>query len=296
MTQSFSIEGRFIKLRASIPSLSSETDLSLPFDFTDPHPVHYQLQTLSLQHELPEEQIITQVDLNHYIGQSISIEYLGKISCIYCGRKTKKPYGDGLCYPCFMEQPTAAECIIRPALCRAHLGEGRDPLWEKEHHLQPHYVYLVLSSKYKVGVTRDWPTRWLDQGADEVKVIAKTPYRQLAGIIELELSQYYSDKLAWQSMLKGLILPHGNLETEAIRIVDLLPPDLRQYCTPHSGILKLHYPKVDTPKKVKSQKLDKVGSISGTLLGIKGQYLIFDEDRVINIRRHSGFHARICID
>ena len=57
------------------------------------------------------------------------------------------------------------ECVIKPELCRAHLGEGRDMEWEREHHLKDHYVYLAVSSGVKVGITRDTqvPTRWIDQ-------------------------------------------------------------------------------------------------------------------------------------
>ena len=65
-----------------------------------------------------------------------------------------------------MKSPQNSECIIRPELCRAHLGEGRNPDWEKEHHLQPHIVYLAQTDVIKVGVTRSTqvPTRWIDQG------------------------------------------------------------------------------------------------------------------------------------
>jgi len=40
---------------------------------------------------------------------------------------------------------------------------------------------------------------------------------------------------------------------------------------------------------VKSVNFDKMPEISGMLNGIKGQYLLLDDDRVLNIRRHTGY-------
>ena len=34
---------------------------------------------------------------------------------------------------------------------------------------------------------------------------------------------------------------------------------------------------------------DKQAEIEGCLAGIKGQYLIFDDNRVLNIRKHNGY-------
>ena len=53
------------------------------------------------------------------------------------------------------------------------------------------------------------------------------------------------------------------------------------------------YPVLSYPEKVKSLTLDKVPHIEGTLEGIKGQYLLFDGGRVMNVRRHSGYRVRI---
>ena len=44
------------------------------------------------------------------------------------------------------------------------------------------------------------------------------------------------------------------------------------------------------PEKVKSLKLDKVKVIESKLVGIKGQYLIF-EDGVMNVRSQSGYRV-----
>jgi hypothetical protein len=49
---------------------------------------------------------------------------------------------------------------------------------------------------------------------------------------------------------------------------------------------------LEYPLKVKSFNLDKTPTIGGTLMGIKGQYLIFDTG-VINMRKYGGYHLSL---
>jgi hypothetical protein len=50
---------------------------------------------------------------------------------------------------------------------------------------------------------------------------------------------------------------------------------------------------IEFPEKVKSVGFDKVPTIQGKLMGIKGQYLIFDGGLVLNIRKHTGYYVEI---
>ncbi|MBL4585744.1 MAG: DUF2797 domain-containing protein [Flavobacteriales bacterium] len=232
--------------------------------------------------------------VNDLLGKKISIEFNGRINCVSCGKITKKSFGGGFCYPCFATAPESAECIIRPELCEGHLGKGRDPEWEERHHVQPHYVYLALSSGLKVGITRDTqiPTRWIDQGASSAIILAEVPYRRLSGDIEVALKEFHSDRTNWQRMLKNEVL-QDDLIIRKQEAKNHLPSDLQQYVTDDKKIWQLEFPSLDTPLKVKSQKLEKVFSLEGVLTGIKGQYLIFDNQNVINIRSHAGYQVSI---
>lgn len=238
-----------------------------------------------------------EIMMNDLIGKDINIDYEGVIHCRVCGRKIKKAYGEGFCYPDFLKSPQNSPCIIHPEKCEAHLGKGRDMEWEKAHHLQPHIVYLALSSGLKVGVTRatQVPTRWIDQGAWKAGVIAETPYRRLAGEIEVALKQYVSDKTPWQKMLKNVLAEDVLLEQELPKIRKLIENEFGEYIVEEekNGIMEIVYPVVDYPTKVKSVTLDKVPKVSGQLMGIKGQYLIFEEGKVINIRRHTGYEITL---
>lgn len=257
------------------------------------------LEKMSVKHADPVRYTLQlgedAVEMNELIGREISINFTGEIRCILCDRVTPKAYGQGFCYPCFRDAPENSECIVRPELCRGHLGEGRDPEWEEEHHNKPHAVYLALSSAVKVGVTR-WtqiPTRWIDQGAAQAIVVARTPYRQLAGAIEIASKELYTDRTNWQRMLKDERLEAADLLAERERLLSTLPGELAEYGVRDSGPLAIDYPLEVAPEKVRSVNLDKQPILTGRLSGIRGQYLVLDEGVVINIRRFSGYIVQL---
>ncbi|MCB0795378.1 MAG: DUF2797 domain-containing protein, partial [Flavobacteriales bacterium] len=138
--------------------------------------------------------------LDEWVGREIQIRATGEMTCVSCGRTVRKFYGQGFCFPCLRDAPEASECIVRPELCQAHLGKGRDVEWERRHHDTEHVVYLSRTGGIKVGVTRSdqVPVRWIDQGAVEAVIIARTPYRQLAGLIEVELKKHFKDRTDWR--------------------------------------------------------------------------------------------------
>ena len=232
-----------------------------------------------------------EININDLIGKDIAMTFSGKMQCMSCGN-FKKIFAQGFCFDCFQKAPEAAPCIINPELCEAHLGKGRDPAWEDAHHNQPHVVYLAVSSALKIGVTRatQVPTRWIDQGASFAIKVAEVPYRRLAGEIEVALKGTFTDKTPWQRMLKNEIADI-DLEEEKWQIEELLPMDLGEYMSEDDEIWEINYPVLEFPEKVKSQRLDKVPKIEGKLLGVKGQYFILDENRVMNIRNHEGYYV-----
>lgn len=238
----------------------------------------------------------TNIRLNDYIGKHVRLAFTGDINCPSCDKKVNKLY-QGFCYDCFSESSNASECILKPELCEAHLGKGRDVQWEEDHHNKPHYVYLALTSALKVGVTRDVqvPTRWIDQGAWRVIKLAKTPYRRLAGEIEVALKAHLTDKTPWQAMLKNETKDGVNLLSEKQRIAALLPEDYKQYVTDENEVYEFNYPVFSYPEKIKSKKFDKESVIEGVFLGVKGQYLIF-EDCVVNIRSHEGYNVEFSVN
>ena len=233
-----------------------------------------------------------EVNMNDLVGKDIALVFEGKINCVLCDRRIKKVFGQGLCYPCFANAPENAECIIRPELCEAHTGGGRDPEWEKANHAQEHYVYLALSSAIKVGVTRSQqiPTRWIDQGASKAIRFALVPYRRLAGEIEVALKKHLTDRTDWRKMLKNEVNLELDLLSKKQELKKELATGFQEYITEEDEVVSIEYPVERFPLKVKSVGFDKLPTIEGKLSGIKGQYLIFSDERVLNMRKHSGYN------
>lgn len=237
------------------------------------------------------------IPLSGFISHEFTLRFTGAKTCISCGKRVKKFYGQGTCYPCFRDAPEASPCIIRPELCLAHRGEGRDVQWELDHHMQEHFVYLSYTGGVKVGVTRSTqvPVRWIDQGAVLAVPIARVPYRQLAGAIEVDLKRLFSDRTDWRKMLWPVNEASGRTALEEARALAIaqVDPAVAMYMLPEEPLVHLQYPLHQVPPKLVSVQLDKFPEISGKLLGIKGQYLVWSDGLVLNVRNHTGYHVEL---
>jgi hypothetical protein len=251
------------------------------------------------QYQLPLKDVLDDhelVDMNALVGKEISMRFEGDINCVVTGKKIKKTFGDGMSYDAFINSPMAVESIIRPELSRIHEGIAlRDKEWEEAHHNQPHIVYLSLTSGIKVGVTRvtNIPSRWIDQGAVEAILFAETPYRQLAGLIEVAMKDHIADKTNWRSMLKNVFVNETSLVETKEELLNELPEDYYDFVSDDDNVVKINFPVLEYPDKVSSLKFDKEPVIEGVLKGIKGQYLLLSGDRVINLRSHSGYRITL---
>ena len=251
------------------------------------HPIDYYLKISDRE-----------VYINELIGKKISFEFNGQINCIHCAKLTKTSFSQGFCYNCMQTAPEADESIMRPELSMAQFGIAKDLKWAKEHDLIDHFVYLSVTSGLKVGVTRyhQVPTRWIDQGAVRAIKLAQTPNRHIAGIIECSLKKYVTDKTSWQAMLKGEYDASIDLVFEKNKLAQKLHPEFQKYLVYDNDILEINYPGDIVFDKVNSVGFDKMNKIEGDLVKIKGQYLIFQNEMVLNIRKHSGYYVTFKIN
>lgn len=236
------------------------------------------------------------INMNQLLEKTISIQFV-KYQCLNCGAD-KPIYRQGFCRTCFFEIPQAADWIMRPELSTAHLGkEDRDLEYEKKVQLQPHIVYLANSSNVKVGVTRksQVPTRWIDQGAHEAIEIVEVPNRYLAGITEVALKDYVSDKTNWRTMLKNEIQDEDLVEWRE-RLKKYIPEEATDYYIESNTETNIEFPVNKYPEKLKSLNLVKQQQYMGKLVGIKGQYLIFEDNTVFNVRANEGLFVNISIN
>jgi hypothetical protein len=228
------------------------------------------------------------LNMNQLINKEISLKFV-TYECLNCHLE-KEIYRQGYCKSCFFDAPNAGDWIMRPELSKAHLDEeDRDLTYEKSVQLQPHIVYLANSGNVKVGVTRKTqvPTRWIDQGAHEAIEIVEVPNRYLAGITEVALKEHVGDKTNWRKMLKNDI-EDANLLVWREKLKDFIPEEAKQYFIENNAETHLKFPVLKYPEKPKSLNLIKTPSYKGRLVGLKGQYLIFEDQTVFNVRSNEG--------
>jgi len=244
-----------------------------------------------------------EIPVNDLIGKPLRLEYLGAIHCTHCGRKTKTSFSQGYCYPCMTKLAQCDVCIMSPERCHYDAGTCREPSWGEQFCMTDHVVYLANSSGVKVGITRatQLPTRWLDQGASQALPIVRVATRQQSGLVEDLFRSQVADRTNWRALLKGDAAPVDLAEVRDM-LFDTCGAGLSmlqerfglQAIQPlhDTPVLEIRYPVEAYPAKITSFNLDKNPIAEGTLLGIKGQYLIFDTG-VINIRKYTAYQLAV---
>lgn len=237
------------------------------------------------------------IALTPFLEKPLHLHYTGNIFCIQCGRKTDKSFQQGYCFPCYRRLLECNLCIIHPERCQVEQHLCPEDDWAHEQCHGAHIVYLANSSGLKVGITRwqNQPSRWMDQGAAQALPIFKTENRYQAGLIEVALKAYVADKTNWRNLLKqnaeplNLIKERDRLLQEAkeplLSVQERYPEEIAVL---NESVKDFRYPVLQYPEKITSLSFDKQPAVGGNLLGIKGQYLIFDSG-VINIRKFSGY-------
>jgi hypothetical protein len=245
----------------------------------------------------------SQIIMNQLLEKRVRLRSLGEIKCLNCGKRTKKSFSQGFCYPCFKRLPQCDVCIMSPEKCHFQEGTCRDSGWGERNCFVPHTVYLANSSGVKVGITRGTqvPTRWIDQGAIQALPIFNVQTRLQSGLVERIYGEHISDRTNWRAMLKGEVALL-DLERKRDEMLDQCMAEITALQNVHgihaiqplhdSKVLAIEYPVIQYPTKVVSHNLDKTPEVEGVLLGIKGQYLILDTG-VINLRKFTSYQIEL---
>ncbi len=272
-----------------------------------------QLYKMAVRHSDPieysfvlkqDDKLLDELPLvNSYLGKQLSLEFTGKINCIACNRAISKTFNQGYCFPCMQTLAACDMCVLKPHLCHFDRGTCREPEWGMAHCFVPHILYLANSSGVKVGLTRETqvPTRWMDQGAVQSLAIMRVQSRYQAGLLEHAFAHTISDKTDWRKMLRGangredLVAVRNDLFiTHASKIQEIASKfnfgDIEMLLD--QEVQNFNYPVLEYPSKIHSLSFEKTPKITGTLVGIKGQYLMFDTG-VINMRKYTGYHVAV---
>ena len=253
-----------------------------------------------MKHTAPGEleYFLGEIKISDAIGSSIELSFTGNIECVGCARKIKKTFNQGYCYPCFQSRAGCDICIVKPELCHFAKGTCREPEWGEENCRVDHLVYLSNSTDLKVGITR-LPKkfeRWGDQGAVAGIELAIVSERLHAGLIEVALKEYVSDKTDWRGLIKG-VSGDVDLVAERERLAEYVPKefesdivDFDEFTTPHEII----FPVNKYPAKAKTLNFDKTPEVKGVLEGIRGQYLFVD-GAALNMRKFAGYELEVSV-
>jgi len=95
-------------------------------------------------------------------------------------------------------------------------------------------------------------------------------------------------------MLKNEIA-HEDLVTRIQKLKQYIPDEAKEYYIASNSETNIHFPVLQYPKKPKSLNLDKTPDYTGKLVGIKGQYLIFEDETVFNVRSSEGYVVAISV-
>lgn len=261
-------------------------------------PVNYYFKVVNYKSSRGNDYTEEKISLNEFVGKKIKLEFSGEIRCVDCGSVTKKTFGGGSCYNCFQSLASNDMCIMRPSQCHFHLNTCREPEWGKDNCFKPHIVYLANTTGLKVGITKENPysKRWVDQGARQGLPIFRVQSRKDSGILEDELSKFVSDKASWQQLISS--------DSQSVDLIEESKKLFSQIDISKKGfepeilspeVTEIVYPVLSYPSKKVSLKPDPNKPLESILIGIKGQYLLFEEGGM-NIRSLEGYSVRLSTD
>ncbi|MDH3004553.1 MAG: DUF2797 domain-containing protein [Candidatus Shikimatogenerans sp. JK-2022] len=209
-------------------------------------------------------------------------------------------FKDGFCKNCYFENFYLG--IYHPIKCTSHLNiEYKNLKYEKTIELQKHIIYISITGNTKVGITikNNFYNRLMDQGAIKAIIIAITPNRYLSGKIEKISKNFISDRTNYINMLTNNFKKDINL----IKIKKKIFKFILKYYTIYKNFLyknnkiyKFYYPVLKYPtNKIYNFSFRNNLRLKEKLIGLKGQYLIFTNKKVLNIRNHIGYYLNLYI-
>lgn len=138
----------------------------------------------------------------------------------------------------------------------------------------------------------------MDQGAILSIILAITPNRYIAGIIENISKKFLSDRTNYRKMLIINNIKTNNLLFIKNKLYNYIFKNFiiySKYLNINNKIYKFKYPILKNIRKIILFNRKKNNIIFSKLIGIKGQYLIFSNKTVINIRNFIGYIIDIII-
>ena len=243
--------------------------------------------------------------LNELLGRTLAIRFDGRITCQYCGNVTRKSYGEGYCYPCFKTLARCDLCVVSPDRCHyaarhvSRTAVGRELLYAAAPRVSRE---LGRARRWASRTPANVPMRWLDQGATQAVVVMRTQSRFQAGCVEAALARHVSDRTEWRNLVGRDAQRARSRGADASDCAARRPtrsPRWNERFPRRACVGGKTRRRCGSTIRSTSYAGPPIGlslepgiAVGGTLLGIKGQYLMFDSG-VFNVRRHTSYHVDV---
>jgi len=236
------------------------------------------------------------------VGESLRVTLHEEHVCANCGEKlSESKYS--VCYDC-KQRPPFTQCIKTPGTDCTN-ADCPFPDYKRDACDHTYVVYLVTKGDVKVGISRSDRRlqRWAEQGASHAIVVAETPNRKSAGLIEEALSDRFETQSS-SSWYEPRTSPVEDLVEATRTAPEYIPDDSRLYACltlndldetviadrvvsiPHRAT------GVDHAHGVTRPELAVGDSGEGTILGVRGS-VILTNSFALNLKKRQGYCATI---
>lgn len=229
-------------------------------------------------------------DLAGLVGEEIRVEIQSGFRCQHCGdRADTSP-----CQEC-QSKPPHQQCVFTPGTSCTY-QDCPFPAFKRRSCAHDFVVYLVAKDGVKAGITRAdrYVSRWAEQGATHGMIVARTPNRRVAGIVEDALEAVVSTE-STKDWYEPLAEPKQALIQAAESCRDVLTGPLEPISTLPADVTTLENRIVSVPAHFRGDdatvatlpELTVDERLRSEVLGVRAQILAI-QDAVVNVDRLKG--------
>jgi hypothetical protein len=230
------------------------------------------------------------INLAGLVGEEISIDIQPGVRCQHCGdRADNSP-----CQEC-QSKPPFQQCVFTPGTS-CEYQDCPFPAFKRRSCAHNFVVYLVAKDSVKAGITQAdrAVSRWAEQGATHGMIIARTPNRRVAGVVEDAL-----EAVVPTESTKEWYEPLDEPKQALIEAVDSCRDVLTESLEPFSTLPGNETPVKDRIVRVPVHFAGNDATVStlpgltvgegvqSEVLGVRGQ-LLATEDAVVNFDHLKG--------
>lgn len=230
------------------------------------------------------------IDLAGLVDEEIHVNIQPGVRCHHCGNRAD----NSPCEEC-RSKPPHQQCVFTPGTSCTYQN-CPFPSFKRRSCAHNFVVYLVAKGNVKAGITQAdrSVTRWAEQGATHGIIVARTPNRRVAGIVEDALEAVVSTESTkeWYEPLND---PTEALTQAAESCRDVLTGSLEPFSALPEDSAHLENRIVEIPVHVTDNstpiatlpELAVNEELRSKVLGIRGQ-LLATEDAVVNFDHLKG--------